>query len=137
MFIDTSAVVAILCGEPEADRYLALLAADGETVTGAHVRLESTMILARNLGLDIDTAEQLFDDFLTEAGIIVMAITDAISRKAVRAFARFGKWRGHRAQLTFGDCLSYGCAAERLSPILFKGANFTHTDLEPAGGGEA
>jgi ribonuclease VapC len=132
MFIDTSAVVAILCGEPEADQYLALLAADGETVTGAHVRLESTMILARNLGLDIDTAERLFDDFLTETGIAVMAITDAISRKAVLAFARFGKGRGHPAQLNFGDCLSYGCAAERLSPILFKGADFTHTDLEPA-----
>jgi ribonuclease VapC len=132
MFIDTSAVVAILCDEPEADRYLALLAGGGETFTGAHVRLESTFILARNLGLNIDTAAQLFDDFLTEASVTVMAITDGISRKAVLAFARFGKGRGHPARLNFGDCLSYACAADRLSPILFKGADFTHTDLELA-----
>jgi ribonuclease VapC len=132
MFIDTSAVVAILCGEPEADRYLALLAGTGETFTGAHVRLESTIILARNLGLDIETAARLYDDFLTEAGVTVMAITDRISRKAVLAFARFGKGGGHPAQLNFGDCLSYACAADRMSQILFKGADFTWTDLEPA-----
>jgi ribonuclease VapC len=132
MFVDTSAVVAILAGQPEADRYLDLLAQDGEKITGPHVRRESTMILARNLGLEIDSAEQLFDEFLTEASIAVVPITAAISRKAVRAFARFGKGRGHPAQLNFGDCLSYGCAAEHRSPILFKGADFTHTDLEAA-----
>ena len=132
MFIDTSAVVAILAGEPDADRYLDLLARDIEKITGAHVRLEATIILARNLGLEIEAAEQLFDDFLIEARIAVVPITDAISRSAVLAFARFGKGRGHPARLNFGDCLSYGCAAEHGSPILFKGADFAHTDLEAA-----
>jgi ribonuclease VapC len=59
-------------------------------------------------------------------------VTDAIGRSAVLAFARFGKGRGHPAQLNFGDCLSYRCASEHGSPILFKGADFTHTDLETA-----
>jgi ribonuclease VapC len=132
MFIDTSAVVAILTGEPEADRFVDLLAQDGETFTGPHVRLESTIILARYLGLEIDSAEQLFDEFLIEARIAVVPITDAISRKAVLAFSRFGKGRGHRAQLNFGDCLSYGCASHYGSSILFKGLDFAHTDLQTA-----
>jgi ribonuclease VapC len=132
MFIDTSAVVAILTGEPEADRFLDLLARDGEKITAPHVRLESVMLLARTLGLEIASAGQLFDDFLIEADIAVVPITDAIGRRAVLAFARFGKGRGHPAQLNFGDCLSYGCAAEHEAPLLFKGADFTHTDIEPA-----
>ena len=132
MFVDTSAVVAILAGEPEADRYLDLLARDGESITGPHVRLECAMVLARNLGLEIESAEQLFDDFLIEANIAVVLITDAIGHKAVLALARFGKGGGHPARLNFGDCLSYGCASEHASPILFKGAGFSHTDLEAA-----
>ena len=90
------------------------------------------MILARNLGLDVDAAEELFDEFLIEAGIEVIPITDATGRKAVLAYSRFGKGRGHPAQLNFGDCLSYACASERGSPILFKGADFLHTDLRSA-----
>lgn len=132
MFLDTSAVVAILAGESDADRFLDLLAQEGGKFTAPHVRLESSMILARNLGLEVDVAEQLFDDFLVEVGIEVVPITDSIGHRAVQAFARFGKGRGHPAQLNFGDCLSYACASEHGSPILFKGADFIHTDLDPA-----
>lgn len=132
MFIDTSAMVAILAGEPEADRFLDLLAREGGKLTAPHVRLESSMILARNLGLEVGAAEQLFDDFLAEAEIKVIPITDRVGHRAVQAFARFGKGQGHRAQLNFGDCLSYACAAEHGSPILFKGDDFSHTDLEAA-----
>jgi ribonuclease VapC len=131
-FVDTSAVVAILSGEAEAGRFLDLLAQENRTITAPHVRLESSMILARNLGLGVDDAEQLFDDFLLEAKIDMVAITDEIGRKAVHAFARFGKGRGHPAQLNFGDCLSYACAAAHDAPILFKGDDFLHTDLEAA-----
>jgi ribonuclease VapC len=132
MFIDTSAVVAILMGEPEADGLLDVLAQDAEKITAPHVRLESTIILARHLGLEVISAQQLFDEFLIEAGISVVPVTDAIGRRAVLAFAQFGKGRGHPAQLNFGDCLSYGCAAEHRSAILFKGEGFTQTDLKPA-----
>jgi ribonuclease VapC len=102
-------------------------------ITGPHVRLGSTIILARNRGLEIISAQQLFDEFLIEAGISVVPVTDGIRRKAVVAFAQFGKGKGHPAQLNCGDCLSFGCAAEHGSSILFKGADFTHSDLEPAG----
>jgi ribonuclease VapC len=130
MFVDTSAVVAILTDEPEGDRLLDLLAQGHEKITAPHVRLESAMILARNLGLEVDAAEQLFDEFLIEAGIAVVPITDAVGRRAVLAFSRFGKGRGHPAQLNFGDCLSYACASEHGSPILFKGTDFSQTDLK-------
>lgn len=132
MFVDTSAVVAILADEPEADHFLDRLAQDSEKITAPHVRLECSMILARVLGLEVDDAERLFDEFLIEAGIQVVAITDAIGRKAVQAFSRFGKGQGHPAQLNFGDCLSYACASEYAASILFKGADFAQTDLEPA-----
>jgi len=132
MFIDTSAVVAVLADEPGADRFIDRLAQDGEKITAPHVRLECSMILARVLGLEVEDAERLFDEFLIEAGIEVVAITDAIGRKAVQAFARFGKGRGHPAQLNFGDCLSYACALEYAASLLFKGADFAQTDLQAA-----
>jgi ribonuclease VapC len=132
MFVDTSAVVAILADEMEADRLLDALVRAGGAITAPHVRLESTIILARVLGLDVADAEQLFDDFLIEANIAVVPITDATGRSAVSAFSRFGKGRGHPAQLNFGDCLSYASASEHMAPILFKGADFSHTDLEAA-----
>lgn len=132
MFVDTSAVVAILAAEPDADRFIDRLAESAGAITAPHVRLESSMILARALGLEVQVAEQLFDEFLIEAAIEVVPITDAIGRTAVAAFARFGKGIGHPAQLNFGDCLSYACASERAIPILFKGADFVHTDLEAA-----
>ncbi len=133
IFVDSSAVVAILADEPEADRFLDLLAGDGEKITGAHVRLECSIVLARKLGLEVDAAEQLFDDFLIEAGIRVVAITDSIGRGAVLAYCRFGKGQGHRAQLNFGDCLSYACASEQGAQIVFKGDDFVHTDLKAPG----
>lgn len=133
MFLDTSAVVAVLAGESEAHVFLDLIAKAGRTITSPHVRLESCIILARNLGLEVDVAEQLFDGFLVEAQIEVVPITDALGRKAVEAFARFGKGRGHPAQLNFGDCLSYACAMAHDTPILFKGDDFARTDLRAAG----
>ncbi len=131
-FVDTSAIVAILLGEPEADLFADFLANDPVRITAPHVRLESAMILARNLGLEVQVAEQLFDDFLTEAKVQIIPITDSIGREAVRAYSIFGKGRGHPAQLNFGDCLSYACAAVHKLPILFKGGDFLHTDLSAA-----
>lgn len=131
MFVETSAIVAILAEEPEADRFLALIEQAGRRETGAHVRFEATINLARILGLSIPNAQALFDGFILAADIAILPLTDAIVRWAVEAFDVYGKGRGHPAQLNFGDCLSYACAASRRSPILFKGLDFARTDLEP------
>lgn len=132
MFIETSAVVAILADEPEAGLFLAAIETARHRETGAHVRLEATINLARILGLRITDAQGMYDAFLTTAGIAVISITDSIARTAVEAFATYGKGQGHPAQLNFADCLSYACAACSRAPILFKGQDFSQTDLMPA-----
>jgi ribonuclease VapC len=132
MFIDTSAVVAILAGEPEAPAFIACIEAAGRRETGPHVRLEATINLARILGLPVSLAQEMYDAFLAMAGITVVSIDDAVARRAVQAFDTYGKGRGHPAQLNFTDCLSYACAATDRVPILFKGRDFIHTDLDIA-----
>ena len=129
MFVETSAVVAILAGEPEADAFLDIVEEAERRTTGAHVRLEATINLSRILGLSILAAQELFDDFLKEARITVLPIGDAVARRAVEAFAVYGKGQGHPAQLDFADCLSYACADGDGGTILFKGRDFMHTDL--------
>lgn len=132
MFIDTSAVVAILADEPEAPVFIARIEAAGRRETGPHVRLEATINLARILGLPVAAAQEMYDAFLDAAGITVVSIDDAVARRAVQAFDTYGKGRGHPAQLNFADCLSYACAASGGIPILFKGRDFIHTDLDIA-----
>lgn len=132
MFIDTSAIVAILADEPEAASFLACVEAAKHRQTGSHVRLEATISLARILGLPVPAAQEMFDAFLETAGITVISLSDAIARRAVHAFDAYGKGRGHPAQLNFADCLSYACAAAYRAPILFKGRDFIHTDLKIA-----
>jgi ribonuclease VapC len=90
------------------------------------------MNLARIVGIGAEDAHAIFNDFIQALFIRVIPIEDSTSAVAVRAFARFGKGRGHPAQLNFGDCLSYACAKQRGVPILFKGRDFIHTDLEIA-----
>ncbi|MFS8047661.1 type II toxin-antitoxin system VapC family toxin [Rhizobium sp. BR 314] len=132
MFIETSAFVAILADEPEADSYLTAIDGATRRQTGAHVRLEATINLARILGLEVLDAQEMFDSFLQAAKITVAPITDAVARRAVEAFALYGKGKGHPAQLNFADCLSYACADTLNMPILFKGHDFVETDLKSA-----
>lgn len=132
IFIDTSALVAILAGEEDGPVYLAKIEQAERRVTGAHVRLECGINLARLIAADLGQAERLFDQFTQMLSIGIDPITDEVSKIAVQAYARFGKGRGHPAQLNFGDCLSYACAKRHGVPILFKGRDFIHTDLEIA-----
>jgi ribonuclease VapC len=132
MLIDTSAIVAILAPEPDGPLYLSAIEHAASRFVGAHVRLEGTINIARILGLELPDAETVYDEFLETAGIEVFPITDAVSRIAVNAYARFGKGQGHPARLNFADCLSYACAVSLAAPILFKGNDFSLTDLKSA-----
>ena len=132
IFIDTSAIVAILTKEDDALRYVSAIDVNLGRVTGAHVRLECAMNIMRILGISAENADALFDDFVERASVKVMPIDDMTSQIAVRAFSRFGKGRGHPAQLNFGDCLSYACSRQHGAAILFKGRDFAQTDLEIA-----
>ena len=78
----------------------------------------------------VDEAETRLVEFIQEAGGVEMPITSAIGAVAVRAMARYGRGTGHPAKLNFGDCFSYACAKSAGVPLLFKGQDFIHTDIE-------
>lgn len=132
MLIDTSAIVAIMAPELDAAAYSAAIEGASSRFVGAHVRLECAINIARILGIELSEAQVVYDEFLRAAKIDVLPITDAVSRIAVDAYARFGKGQGHPAQLNFADCLSYACAVSIGAPILFKGNDFSRTDLKSA-----
>lgn len=131
IFVDTSALIAILAEEPDATTFAAKIKADPERICGAHVILETSMRLATIAGLAPGVAEGLVTRALHEASIAVVAIDEEIAHVAVAAFERYGKGRG-KAKLNFGDCLSYACAKAHGARLLFKGSDFAHTDIARA-----
>jgi ribonuclease VapC len=132
MFVDISAVVAILAAEPDAEAFVAKLEAAQQPISAGHVILEASMRLSSLLGLDPTVADRLVTQMLREARIAVVPITEEIAHIAVAAFERYGKGRGHQARLNFGDCLSYACAKVHDKALLFKGDDFTPTDVARA-----
>jgi ribonuclease VapC len=132
MFIDTSAVIAILADEPPAARLAETIAAAKVRLTSGLVRLETCMRLASKLGISPERAQVAFDAMIDTADIAVVPVTDEIAKVAVAAFAAFGKGRGHPAQLNLADCLSYACAKAHATPLLFVGADFSQTDVASA-----
>lgn len=72
------------------------------------------------------------DEFIVDEQVTIAAITPEVARLAADAFQRFGKGTGHKAQLNFGDCLSYAVAKSLDAPLLFKGEDFRHTDVKSA-----
>ena len=128
IFIDTSAFVAVLANEPDRDSFLKAIDAADRRITSPVVRLESCIVLSRRLDFSPQAAEVQYSRFLEEAKIAEIELTGAIGRAAVACFARFGKGR-HPARLNFADCLSYACAKANGATLLFKGDDFTRTDV--------
>lgn len=132
MFIDTSVIVALLASEPDAAMFAERIAGAKTRLTSGLVILEASMRLGTMLDVDPVMVETRIQALIEEAGIIVVAINGGVATKAVTAFARFGKGRGHPAQLNLADCMSYACAQAYRVPLLFKGNDFSQTDIEVA-----
>lgn len=129
MIIDTSAMVAIINEEPDAAD-LAQAISDAETrrmSAATYVELAAVVERARDPLLS-----RLLDDFLDTTQAEITPVTPEQARIARRAYWDYGKGSGHKAGLNFGDCFSYALARERHEPLLFKGDDFTHTDVTPA-----
>jgi ribonuclease VapC len=90
------------------------------------------MRLSSLLKVDPRAAELRIRQMLDAPSILVVPIDAAIARKAVAAFAMYGKGRGHPAQLNLADCMSYACAKIHRVPLLFKGNDFSRTDIQVA-----
>jgi ribonuclease VapC len=132
MFIDSSVIVALLAQEPDAAHYADRIAAAPARCTSGLVILEASMRLSTMLDLDPVFVETRIQELLDEARISVVAINGGIAKIAVDAFARYGKGRGHPAQLNLADCMSYACAKAYRVPLMFKGEDFAHTDAKAA-----
>jgi ribonuclease VapC len=128
MFIDTSAIVAIVTGESDAPAMADAIAATERRYTSPVVRLEATIVLATRLNLKPSQAQVLFDAFKEEAAIVEVPIDAHIGALAVACFEAYGKGR-HPAQLNLADCLSYACAKSLGASLLFKGEDFAKTDI--------
>lgn len=129
MVLDTSAIVATVSNEPDGQRYrTAMLDADSLSMSAVAV-LETKIVLSARFG---SAAVTLFDELLETAGIIVVPFDAEMAKGAFEAFERFGKGRGHPAQLNIVDCVVYALAKARSQPLLFKGVDFAKTDIVAA-----
>jgi ribonuclease VapC len=125
MIVDTSALAAILFGEPEADQYTQLIHDADRCLISAGNFLELTMVIEGQLGAE---AGRQCDTFLRRAGIAIEPFTVEQAHIARQAFLDFGKGR-HPAGLNLGDCFAYALAKSTAEPLLFKGEDFRKTDL--------
>jgi ribonuclease VapC len=125
MVIDTSAIVAIAFNEPEAKSFRERIADDPVRLISAATVLEAAMVIETRLG-EAGGAE--LDLWLHKADVEIVAVTAEHGDQARRAWRRFGKGR-HPAGLNFGDCFSYALAALTREKLLFKGEDFSKTDI--------
>ncbi|MCY3959663.1 MAG: type II toxin-antitoxin system VapC family toxin [Chloroflexi bacterium] len=128
MIVDTSAVMAILFGEPGAERYHEAVAKAPHCRMSVVNFLEAAIVLESRSGA---AAGHELDAFLEAAAIELAPVTPDHARAARGAWRRFGKGN-HPAGLNFGDCFAYALAAVSREPLLFKGRDFARTDIEPA-----
>ena len=125
MIVDSSALVAIVRNEPEAVAFLTIMRNAATLSAGAPTALETTMVLGSD-------QRDRFAGFLASQMIDVVPFGGEHLVAAQVAFAAYGRGGGSKAQLNFGDCMSYALAKVSGEPLLFKGDHFTHTDITPA-----
>jgi ribonuclease VapC len=129
MIIDASALISILRDEPEAAGCAAAIEAAPSRRLSAANFLETAIVIDASRD---PVASRRFDDLLREARITIEPVTETNARIAREAYRDYGRGSGHPARLNFGDCFAYALARETGEPLLFKGDDFTHTDVTPA-----
>jgi ribonuclease VapC len=128
MVVDSSAIIAILQAEDDAQLFADAIAVADQLVMPAVNAHESAMILRARAGV---AGTQNFWRFLSLNGIKVAPFDEDQARAASAAFGRYGKGVHPRARLNLADCAAYALAKSLSAPLLFKGDDFTHTDVEP------
>jgi ribonuclease VapC len=125
MVLDTSALVALLFDEPEADAFRREVEDDPRRFVSAATLLETAVVVEARKG---EAAGQELDLLLHKADVVVVPVDAEQISEARRAYRRFGKGR-HEAGLNFGDLFSYALARTSGEPLLFKGDDFSRTDV--------
>jgi ribonuclease VapC len=132
IFVDASALVAMIVREPEADLLADILEDSSAAVTSPIAVFEAVLGLRRVRNSTLAEAQNDVDSTLDAAGIEVVSIPPTTAQGALEAFSRYGKGRGHPAQLNMGDCFAYAMSKSNNAALLFKGDDFTHTDIRSA-----
>lgn len=126
MVLDTSALVAILLNEPEAARMVAAIARDPTRLMGAPTLVEASAVMHAKKG---PGGEVALDALLERLDIGIVPMSLPAARLARLAYVRFGKGVGDPGVLNYGDCLAYGVAMAERQPLLYKGDDFSATDV--------
>lgn len=131
MFVDASAIVAILLREPKFETRADRLRTYERPLTNGIAVYEAVLAIARDRP-SMNDAEASVWSFVSLAAIEIVPITNDVTKAALSAFARYGKGRGHPARLNLGDCFAYASARTHGVPLLFVGNDFVHTDIPSA-----
>lgn len=132
MILDTSALIAILRFESEAPEFARIIERE---INGRAAPPRISAVSYVEAGAVIDAskdpiASRRLDELIDEAQIAIEPVTEAQARIARQAYRDFGKTSGHPAKLNFGDCFSYALAKSEGEPLLFKGQDFSRTDVK-------
>ncbi len=132
MYLEPSALVGILLEEPDRDQLLAKLVQAERPVMSVVGQVEAALSFGKSIG-DYAVAGSIVAETIDRLGVEVAAVPSDIFGDVIICYARYGRGTGHSAKLNFGDCFSY-VMAKRLADglILFKGGDFSKTDLTPA-----
>ena len=139
MYIDASAIVAVLAEEAGASTLLGRIGAAQPPFYVSPLTLYEATVslaakLARQTGLPNDAAlisrtQAAVAEFVATLGAREILISSDIGRRALEAAKLYGRTGGHPADLNFGDCFAYACAKAYRAPLLYKGDDFAHTDV--------
>jgi len=127
MVIDSSAVLAVLLDEPEARAFIEAIDRDPARTMSVASFVECSIVLDTRFGAD---GVRNLDLFVARAAVNLVAVDVDQAYVARQAFRNYGKGR-HAASLNFGDCFAYALSRTSAEPLLFKGADFTLTDVDP------
>lgn len=128
MVVDTSALMAIVLGKSDAERYAAVLSSAPRLLVAAPTWLEAAIVAQARLGPE---GLALLTELLDGLQMTIVAFDEDLARLAHDGWLRFGRGR-HRAGLNLGDCFAYGLAKQCGEPLLFKGGDFARTDVVAA-----
>ena len=127
MIVDTSVLIALFRREPEAPAFVRVMdeAPVLRVSAGTYVELGAVVDGSRD-----PAASRMLDSYLDDWGIRIEPVTETQARIAREAYRDFGRGSGHPARLNFGDCFAYALARDLGEPLLFKGSDFSQTDIE-------
>jgi ribonuclease VapC len=130
--VDSSAIVAVILGEPTGPDLAKRLVAETESLLSVANYVEAGQVLGQRNPAAVQRTIADFHDFLSAAKISLAPIDEVQARLALDARIRYGRGFGHPARLNYSDCFAYALAKARNLPLLFIGEDFTHTDIVPA-----